>query len=272
MSQDVGAAIRKGAEKLAVLKTAFNSNDVVKSWDAVQDIMKVLIQFPTFLEPGIVTTTQAQEIILAREALELAVIVASRKKDLGAMECYFAQLNTYYTDISDVTVAASERKHLLIGLNLMRLLVCSGVSQFHCELETIPRSAYSNMFLKFPIQLERHLMEGSYHKLLHARGQVPSNDYLPLVEQLEETVRTEIARCIPLSYPTLKVESAQKMLMYKSKNEVLEMGRHCKWTLGADGETFSFSSAATVENKNELPAKQLLMDSIHYAAELQKVV
>lgn len=272
MSQDVGAAIRTGAEKLAVLKKAFEANDVVKSWDAVQDIMKVLIKFPTFLEPSVVSTTRSQEIILAREALELAVIVSSRKKDLGAMECYFSQLNTYYTDVSDATVTPSERKHLMLGLNLMRLLVCSGVSQFHCELETIVKSDHSNMFLKFPIQLERHLMEGSYHKLLHARAQVPSNDYLPLVEQLEETVRTEIARCIPLSYPSLKVDSAQKIMMYKSKSEVLEMSRHMKWTLEADGETFTFSSVNTAENKKELPAMTILADSIHYAAELQKVV
>jgi 26S proteasome regulatory subunit N12 len=273
---DTATVIRNAAQTFSQLKASFDSSEAPlvkneKCEDLLQVLMKSLIKFPTFLNPTAVSVTRPQEIALAREALELGVLVSCRRKDLRSMECYHSQLQVYYQDMSDASVHESERRHLLIGLNLMRLLVCSGVSQFHTELESIPKSEYSNIFIKFPIQLERFLMEGSYHKLLHARGQVPSNEYLPVVEMLEDTVRKEVSKCIPKCYPRLSVESARKMLMLQSSADVLEIGKQNAWPLSGDENTFNFG-LEDVTGKKSLPFLQVLGDNVHYAAELQKVV
>ena len=270
---DTGAVIRTAVEVFGQLKAAYDAKDDVKCTDLMNKLMKSLIRLPTFLNPGAMSTTKAQEVMLTREALELGVLIAARQKDLLGMESYYCQLAVYYNDIKDPSIAPSERRQLMLGMNLMRLLVSSGISTFHSELETIPKSEHSNMFIKFPIQLERYLMEGSYHKLLHARGQVPSNDYISVVELLEETVRNEIARCIPKSYPTLTVAAAQKMLMLGSAKEVLDMASHPdrNWQLNEAKTMFTFN-VDDASHKKELPFAQMLEDSIHYAAELQKVV
>jgi hypothetical protein len=71
------------------------------------------------------------------EILEQAVLLSVKDSDSAAFERNFSQLKVYYTDIpryaasdaniltavcSGVTVPDSERRWLLIGLNLLRLL------------------------------------------------------------------------------------------------------------------------------------------------------
>jgi hypothetical protein len=64
----------------------------------------------------------------------------------------------------------SPQENLVIGLNLLRLLVQNRIAEFHTELELIPAAGQADPRVKHAIDLEQHLMEGSYNKILQAQG------------------------------------------------------------------------------------------------------
>merc|ERR1719271_1843397 len=80
-----------------------------------------------------------------------------------------AQLEVYYADCA-ATLPASQRQYPILGLNLLRLPAQNRIAEFHTELELIPTELqHSNIYVKYPAQLEQHIMEGSYNKVLSAK-------------------------------------------------------------------------------------------------------
>lgn len=269
---DLGITIRRVSEEFGKLKAAYEAKNNTQCLTHLRNIRRDIIHFPSFLAPDATSATKLQEVMLTREYLEIGALVSIREKDLDGFESHFEQLRVYYTDAASVTgVQASERYHLLMGLHLMTLLVRSKIAQLHSELEMIPVDEHRNMFLRFPIGLERYMMEGSYNKLLHARSQVPSNEYLPIVEMLEDTVRHEVAACIPRTYNTISVAQARKLLMVSSDAQVQDMGKKNGWHMNEAGTHFVFD-ADDGAAKRELPFKEMLQSDIRFAAELQRVV
>ncbi|EPY25682.1 26S proteasome regulatory subunit N12 [Strigomonas culicis] len=186
--------------------------------------------------------------MLAREVLELGVLVGAKRRDLDMCELYFNQLQLYYTDVDPSELPESPLCLKTVGLNLVRLLVTSHIAQFHSELERIPHDVHaSNIYIRFAVLLERYLMEGSYHKLLNSRKNVPSSEYIPLVEMLDDTVRKEVADCIPHSYKKLSVVAAQKIMMMNSLEEVLAIGKNNQWSLSDDKQYFLFNKATETD-------------------------
>ena len=47
----------------------------------------------------------------------------------------------------------------------------------------------NTVFIQHPILLEQYLMEGSYHKVLAARKEVPATEYSYFMDSLMVTVR-----------------------------------------------------------------------------------
>ncbi|KAH9578847.1 CSN8/PSMD8/EIF3K [Trypanosoma melophagium] len=268
----LGAVVRQAAETLQKLKTAYDAKDDETCLSLLVDLKKRLILLPTFLSPSQQSPNRLQELILTREVLELAVLVSARLKDLDNFELYFNQLNVYYTDIDESELPESPLYLLILGLNLVRLLVRSRIAQFHSELEKIPNQIHgTNTYIRFAVLLERHLMEGSYNKLLNSRHQAPSNEYIPVVEMLESTVRQEVAECIPRAYATLSIDKAQKILMVESSEDVKQIGRRYNWQLSPDGSSFIFTREEDVA-KTEVPFQDMLKHHLHFAAELQRIV
>ena len=270
---DVGITIRKAADLYNQLKTTYNAPDcdLDKCEELITSIKKCLIFFPTFMNPAAESATAVQEVTLSREVLEHAVLIAARRKDLNAFEAAYMQLRSCYNDVTDGAVAKSERQYLITGLNLMRLLVTSKIAAFHSELEVIPFAEHKNMYIRFPILLERYLVEGSYNKLLHARSQVPSNEYIAVVELFEDTVRYEVQQCIPRSYARLSLDEAQKMMMLSSREEVAAIGKKNEWQVSEDGAYFVFCQEEAIA-KHEIPYREMLQHHISFAADLQRVV
>ncbi len=278
---DTGITISKVATAFGVFKTAFNDKDPVKANDALDKVKRLLVFLPTFMDPTVRTPTFLQEWMLARETLEHACLLSVRKKDMTELELYFQQLRVYYTDMQDAAFAPSSLQYVILGLNLLRLLVQSRTAEFHTELERIPHSEHSNMYIRFAIMLERYLMEGSYNRLLHVRSQAPSNEYLHVVELLESTVRTEAAACIPKSYPSISLVDAQKMLMVGSLADVAALGRKLGWQVNADGSRFVFAKSIEEQQQQavagnaaraEMPLLDMLKNHIQFADQLQRVV
>ena len=73
--------------------------------------------------------------------------------------------------------------------------------------------------ISFPIDLERGLMEGSYHKVLNAK--VPRPQFNFFVQILGQTVRERIAECCEKAYSDVQVGDAGALLML-TKDDTLK--------------------------------------------------
>jgi hypothetical protein len=98
--------------------------------------------------------------------------------------------------------------HMILGLNLMRLLAQNRIAEFHTELELIDaRLIHEDVFIRHAVALEQSLMEGSYNKVVANRGTVPAPEFLFFVDILIDTIRyvtvSESARLVdsPPSLP-----------------------------------------------------------------------
>eukprot|EP00656_Telonema_subtile_P003560 TRINITY_DN11620_c0_g2_i1.p1 TRINITY_DN11620_c0_g2~~TRINITY_DN11620_c0_g2_i1.p1 ORF type:complete len:111 (+),score=34.24 TRINITY_DN11620_c0_g2_i1:296-628(+) len=110
-------------------------------------------------------------------------------------------------------------------------------------------------------------MEGSYHKVMHFRQQLPSPEYSVFMDSLSDTLRDEIASCCEKAYKSLPCAKAAELLMLDTGT----LGGYCEergWVVR--GDTIDFVSE-TVE-KNEVPAMDLIEETLHYATELDRIV
>lgn len=168
-------------------------------------------------------------------------------------------------------IGESQNKYQLLGLNLLFLLSQNRVSEFHTELELLPQEIIqANEFIRHPLALEQHLMEGSYNKIFRAKGHGPSQSYNVFMDILLDTVRNEIGACLESSYDQISVREAQKRLNFKNEKEVIAFGKKRNWTLGADN-VYTFASK-TDKPKEPLPSVELAEQAISYARELEMIV
>lgn len=233
--------------------------------------------------------------LLARETLELACFLSIRRQEKEVFERHVSQLKMYYNDDN---LKASEQKHPIQGLFLLHLLASDRIGEFHTELELIPVEEHENMYIKNPIQLERYLMEGNYAKILEAQKDVPQMYYKYFMERLLETVRMKVGASLERSYEQLPAPEAAKMLILadvpalqefcvkENHRKAMEeqsddymgdmtpsLSRRapvsiCKWEV-KDGKLY-FSRAA--EKRLEVPALDLMVNTIGYATDLERIV
>merc|ERR1711874_290655 len=136
----------------------------------------------------------------SRDTLEIGAQYAVTVGDIPMFERYMAQLQTYYHDYS-IELPESQFKYQLLGLNLLCLLSQNRVSEFHTELERLPADKIQNsVYIKHPVSLEQYIMEGSYNKVLLAKGNVPAENFTFFIDILLCTIRDEIASCLEKAY------------------------------------------------------------------------
>lgn len=106
-----------------------------------------------------------QELLLARDVLEIGVQWSIAANDIPSFERYMSQLKCYYFDYN-TQLPESSFKYQLLGLNLLFLLSQNRVAEFHTELELLPAEhIQDNVYIKHPLSIEQYLMEGSYNKV-----------------------------------------------------------------------------------------------------------
>lgn len=136
-------------------------------------------------------TTPPQLRSQAREILELGAITSLRQMDSASFIRYYQQLQPFY-DIerdaasSDKTSSSTSQRSKITGLYLLLLLSSGDTSQFHTVLEGLiveasleGHSVEDDPYIKYPVELERSLMEGSYDKVWRATksSEVPTEDF-----------------------------------------------------------------------------------------------
>jgi 26S proteasome regulatory subunit N12 len=197
---------------------------------------------------------------LCRNILQAACALSIARRDKVGLERNLVQLKPYGTS------------HEMYALELLLLLVESRLSDFFALLETIDRSTASQ-HIDFVVNLERNLTEGSYHKALRARKDSTSPLFGWLLEDLEQTVRDEVASCIEVSHRSLKLQRAAELLKLDSIDATRRYSNtRDGWMI--EGDRISFANRGQVKtlSKESIPAEWTIRECLNMAVELDRIV
>ncbi|XP_069854881.1 26S proteasome non-ATPase regulatory subunit 8 isoform X2 [Dipodomys merriami] len=213
-----GAVLQAAAGMYEQLKGEWNrkSPNLSKCGEELGRLKLVLLEL-NFL-PTTGTKLTKQQLILARDILEIGAQWSILRKDIPSFERYMAQLKCYYFDYKE-QLPESAYMHQLLGLNLLFLLSQNRVAEFHTELERLPaKDIQTNVYIKHPVSLEQYLMEGSYNKVFLAKGNIPAESYTFFIDILLDTI-SEDGSWVPITTTVLPASSrSQKTLPSPPQN------------------------------------------------------
>ena len=167
----------------------------LKQFDSVNGLLS-RAKRSLLLENALIPTssTPPQLIPLAREVLECGALASIRQTDAPTFTRYYQQLQPFYDlerhastgeSVGNVSFSGSQRSKIT-GLYLLLLLSMGDSTSFHSVLEGLVEEASLNgksveddPCIKYPVELERNLMEGSYDKVWRETKseRVPSEDF-----------------------------------------------------------------------------------------------
>lgn len=286
------------AALLQTLKKTFEGDDLAKCEEQLAQLK--LLAFSSLKVSGALTSTggagAAPERQLAREMLEIACYLSIRRKDMQGFERHVAQLKMYTNGPQD---PKSDGKYQILGLYLLHLLASDRIGDFHTELELISVDDHENSYIKQPIQLERHIMEGNYVKILEAKKDVPQKYYGYIMDRLEDMVRVKIGASLERSYETLPAQEAARMLILPDVGKLQEFALQenerktreqedvpmgdmtpslsrrvpmsiCKWEVNVKEGRLVFKRD---EEKRAMPIwDEMMINAIGYATDLERIV
>ncbi|KAF8138614.1 COP9 signalosome [Boletus edulis] len=226
----------------------------LKKCGALLDQLKIgLIQTDLLIPTA---DANLQDLVVARDILEIGTICSIRAKDL----------QTFYTDFRSV-LPPSKREFPVRGLNLIRLLTQNRIADFHTTLESLPLPADEisvNPYIAHPVNLERWLMEGSYSK------RRPAEEYKFFVDSLMGTIRNEIASCEESAYERLPLKDAATLLFFTSQSDLLKFAKERGWQVDLTAGLIKF--ARKNDEQTEIPKQKLIAANLVYARELEQIV
>ncbi|KAI0082556.1 hypothetical protein K474DRAFT_1703050 [Panus rudis PR-1116 ss-1] len=254
--------------------------DLVQSFTATPADLKKSGVILSKLKVGLITAgllvpqpdANLQDLVVAREILEIGAFWSIRSKDIPSFDRYFSQLQSFYNDFGSV-LPPSPREWPIRGLNLIRLLTQNRIADFHTTLESLPLPTdelTSNPYISHPINLERWLMEGSYSKVWNAREEAPTEEFKFFIDSLMGTIRNEIASCEETAYDSLPIKDAATLLFFNNQAELVQFAQKRGWQVDLSSGTIVFSKKT--EEKVEIPKEKLITADLLYARELEQIV
>ncbi|KAK3853738.1 hypothetical protein Pcinc_034934 [Petrolisthes cinctipes] len=220
--------------------------------------------------PSMGHSVSKEELLVARNTLEIGALWSIANKDIPSFERYIAMLKIYYMDYSE-QLPESAYMYELLGLDLLCLLAQNKVGEFHTSLEHLPPPAVTdNVYIRHPVAMEQYLMEGAYNKIYLAKGEVPAEGYKFFIEELLSTIREDIADCVENAYDRIRPEDIGKMLYLSGTKEILEYCAQRGWEVAKDGY-LQFKKEVR-KNDDSIPSKELAHQMINYAREMEQIV
>ncbi|KAK2707767.1 26S proteasome non-ATPase regulatory subunit 8-like [Artemia franciscana] len=211
-----------------------------------------------------------QDLVIAREILEVGALFSISQRDIPAFERYVAQLKSFYFDYND-ELPESKHKFQVLGLNLLCLLSQSKLADFHMELELLPHNIlHGNPFINHPVKLEQSLVEGRYNKIFDAKTEAPADSYAIFLESLLQTVRGDVALCMEKAFERISAKEAARMLRITTETELKNFSLKRGWQLQNDGYYYFKPEVKKIEDR--VPADELAKLQIEYARELEMIV
>ncbi|XP_054318557.2 26S proteasome non-ATPase regulatory subunit 8 [Pongo pygmaeus] len=266
-----GAVLQAATGMYEQLKGEWNrkSPNLSKCGEELGRLKLVLLEL-NFL-PTTGTKLTKQQLILARDILEIGAQWSILRKDIPSFERYMAQLKCYYFDYKE-QLPESAYMHQLLGLNLLFLLSQNRVAEFHTELERLPaKDIQTNVYIKHPVSLEQYLMEGSYNKVFLAKGNIPAESYTFFIDILLDTIRDEIAGCIEKAYEKILFTEATRILFFNTPKKMTDYAKKRGWVLGPNNY-YSFASQQQKPEDTTIPSTELAKQVIEYARQLEMIV
>ncbi|KAK9368980.1 SAC3/GANP/Nin1/mts3/eIF-3 p25 family-domain-containing protein [Lipomyces kononenkoae] len=232
--------------------------------------LKVTLSQQNILVP--MDSSDLSLLAIARDILEIGALTAIFLRDDLLFSRYIAQLSPFYA-MKDRIQPPSANEKKLIALRLLLLLSKNDIAEFHTELETLEDEADKDIYIRYPVMLERWLMEGSYDKVWKAttqRSEVPAEEFAIFADILVNTIRSEIATCSEKAYPSLPLMNAKHLLFFTEDNDLLEFIEQRGWTV-KDGRIY-FPEESTDALESGLPMENVIENTLGYARELETIV
>lgn len=181
---------------LSELRTALERKQLEAAKDILSRAKRSLLMQNALIPTS---ATPPQLIGIAREVLELGALASIRQADAPTFTRYYQQLQPFYdlerhheasggntnSEFQGVDFSTSQRSKIT-GLYLLLLLSMGNSTDFHTVLEGLVEEASlkgkrveDDPFIKYPVELERSLMEGSYDKVWRETKseRVPGEDF-----------------------------------------------------------------------------------------------
>jgi len=114
-------------------------------------------------------------------------------------------------------IPPSQKMYAVLGLYLLYLLSFNKISEYHTEIELVPIEEQANVYIKVPVSLEQHFVEGSYQRILSQKQNVPLAAYLFFINKFVDAIRFEVARSAERAYESLGLRDVQNMLMLNNQ-------------------------------------------------------
>lgn len=200
-----------------------------------------------------------------KSALEAACRLSLARRDKSGLERNLLQLKPYQ--------ASPE----FLALELLLLLVESRLAEFFAVLERIA-DPMGSVHVQFVVLLERNLTEGSYFKALGARSESTSAMFAWLLEDLEHTVREQVASCLEVSYAKgLSTAKAAQLLKFSTPSEFAQFAQGREgWEMAANNQvTFAVHRPGTTSSaltKKSIPTDTTIKECLSMALELDQIV
>ncbi|KAK9473386.1 26S proteasome-like protein regulatory subunit rpn12 [Dipodascopsis tothii] len=253
--------------KVKALEGAFAAKDYEQCVEAL-GALKIALAQQNLLVPGAGADTK--KLVVARRVLEIGALTSIFVLDEVMFSRYLSQLSAFYALAG---LPASENEKKLVALKLLLLLSKNDIAEFHTELETLEDEAETDPYIRYPVMLERWLMEGSYDRVWKAttqRSEVPAEEFAIFADILVNTIRTEIAKCSEKAYPSLPVSNAKHLLFFTDDAEAREFIAERGWTIR--GNRIYFPQAEPEVSEAGLATEKVIENAIGYARELETII
>ncbi|RMZ82266.1 hypothetical protein DV738_g1898, partial [Chaetothyriales sp. CBS 135597] len=234
-------------------------------------------------------STPLPTLLAARSILEAGAQLSIRARDPQSFVRYYSQLQPFYDYAELQKHQPSQSRSKITGLYLLLLLSQGDYAGFHTLLESLivsegqgestatatTTTVESDPYIKYPIEIERSLMEGSYDQVWRKTSgrDVPGDEFALFSEILINTIRLEIASCAARSYPSLPITSAKNLLFLDSEGAVSQFARDQGWEL-RDGRIYFPIVLEDGKSKDGDAAleRELVSHVVGYARELETIV
>jgi len=276
---------------------------------ALEKLQAAKCEIATFRSNSAIRVEETAEVAAERGVtiaiLELGCFISIRARDLNLFDRHVTRLKTFYRDFPELSTQGGGT--CILGLNLLHLLASDRRGEFHQELELVPKALRSSPHVEHPVKLERYLMEGNYSKILELAGVldtvysiVPKQAQMKIFfgERLAGTVRQRVAESLEKSYKSLEAQVATKMLSLNSVQELQDFARKENEkkkkeqeedvnmgdaTPGMSRGMLSYETRWEVKDGHlhftsdsgqamEIPALQVINNTIGYATDLERIV
>ncbi|GMH55148.1 hypothetical protein TrST_g2861 [Triparma strigata] len=232
----------------------------------------ILVDFDSLPPLCLPTPDSKEEQRIACEALELGCLLAVKNGDGEAFEGNTNQLFPIYSSCLSVPQSANRKK--VQGLYLMFLLVENRLADFHSVLQTYTAEEIGDGRINFAVLLERELMVGSYDKFATSSTSLPDPLYQFFMTSLLSTVRDNVADALEVSYESMDLADAQRMLMFQP-NETSAFESFVKqsredWMV-VDNE-IKFQPVVASNRAEDIPSMKLISQSLSFATEIERIV